>query len=761
MKQKQRGRSIRTILCMMVVMLLMACTVVMKEETISSVAAGKSFTYDGKNLSKFKGEKTFVLQKNVSLKEKKAFVKAYRKNTAKFAKVTTVEFSGKLTELDDDMLVFFPNMKRIVLGAKIADVPEEVWTDYLGGVSNKYKQFASFQVKKGNQDYQAKDGVLYNKRMTKLVRIPDQYRKKNLILPDSVTGMVNDAAVPSSSAITTLTIGTSFEGSLKILNTMENLTSINVSGSNTEYASVGGVLYNAAKTKLICWPKANKAESVAFPSTLKSLNVDMLPETTVTLKISKDTTNVYTDDKNRGSCYPLNVLKKLSTVTIEDGNTAFKVEQGILYNDKLTSCYGIPAKTKLTEVSLPEGITTIYDGLFTNHDTITKISLPSTVTRSNSGNSDIFGGEDTLTSLSEYQVASGNASLKAEDGVLYSADGVELYCYPIAKKDTSFTVPDTVKNIYKNAISSKNTSLTKLVFGKNVEALGQGGISLPNLTEYQVVDDNKTFCARDGVLYSKNMDAICGYPKKKNDKSYAVPESVTDMFYYGVFENDYLKNLDLLGNAEIPSWLTKNCPKLETITASGSSRYKSKNGVLYDSNMSTLVCYPPAKDNTSYIIPDSVNRIQNDALCFNPYVKNVTFGKNLRTISYDFIGYGCKSLTTYKVAAANKYYSDAKGLLYDKKKTVLKAYPFGSKAKKLTILKTVKYVNVFDDFLKETKVQKFAVEKGNKWYTVSADKKRLYNKKKGQIVSLKKINYDYYKEYQFSPSEHYDEEDEW
>ena len=65
------------------------------------------------------------------------------------------------------------------------------------------------------------------------------------------------------------------------------------------------------------------------------------------------------------------------------------------------------------------------------------------------------------------------------------------------------------------------------MFGKNVEALGQGGISLPNLTEYQVVDDNKTFCARDGVLYSKNMDAICGYPKKKTDKSYAVPVSLT------------------------------------------------------------------------------------------------------------------------------------------------------------------------------------------------------------------------------------------
>ena len=89
MKQKQRGRSIRTILCMMVVMLLMACTVVMKKETISSVAAGKSFAYDGKNLSKFKGEKTFVLQKNVSHKEKQAFVKAYRKNAAKFARVTT------------------------------------------------------------------------------------------------------------------------------------------------------------------------------------------------------------------------------------------------------------------------------------------------------------------------------------------------------------------------------------------------------------------------------------------------------------------------------------------------------------------------------------------------------------------------------------------------------------------------------------------------------------------------------------------------
>lgn len=761
MKLKQRGTSIRSILCMMVVLLLMACTVVLKNETISSAAAGASFTYDGKNLSKFKGQKTFVLSKNVSRKEKKAFIQAYRKNKAKFEKVTTVEFGDKLTKMDDDMLVFFPNMQTVVLGAKIADVPEGKWNTYYNGISSEYGHFSSFKVSKKNQDYQAKAGVLYNKRMTKLVRIPDQYDKKSLAFPDSVTGMVNDAAIPGSSAITTLTIGVAFEGSLKVLNTMEKLATINVSASNTEYSSVGGVLYNAAKTKMICWPKASKEESVAFPSTLKSLNVDMLPKTTATLKIAKDTTNVYSDDKDKGAHYPLNVLKNLSTVTVEEGNSAFVVEQGILYNDKHTSCYGIPAKTTVTEIVLPEGITTIYDGLFTDHDTITKISLPSTAAKYNYGNTDVFGGDDTLTSLTEYQVASGNAALKAEDGVLYSADGTDLYCYPIAKKDASYTVPDTVKNIYKNAISSKNTSLTKLVFGKSVEGLGQGGIRLPNLAEYQVVDENATFCARDGVLYSKNMDAICGYPKKKADKSYAVPETVTDMYYYGVFENDYLKNLDLLGNTGVPSWLTKYCPKLESITVSAGSEYKSKNGVLYDYSMKTLICYPPAKDNANYVIPDSVTEIQNDAICFNPYLKKVTLGKNMRTVHHDFLGYGCKNLSGYAVVSQNKYLSADKGILYNKKKTILKAYPYGKKAKKLTILKTVNCINVFDSFLKETKVQKFAVEKGNKYYTVSNGGKQIRSTKQAQFLSLMKDNYSYYKDYDFSAAEHQENEDDW
>ena len=57
----------------------------------------------------------------------------------------------------------------------------------------------------------------------------------------------------------------------------------------------------------------------------------------------------------------------------------------------------------------------------------------------------------SCTALEDYSVADENADLKSVDGVLYSKDGKTLICYPSGKNGATFTVPQEVESIGKNA----------------------------------------------------------------------------------------------------------------------------------------------------------------------------------------------------------------------------------------------------------------------------------------------------------------------
>lgn len=728
---KQKTNVLRHVTALMLALVMVFSLAFVNAEGLLNASAAGSFTFNGTNAAKFKGEKTFVVGKNVSTKMKKALKTAYNKNQKSFAKVNKVEFGDKVTVVKEDVLAFFPNVKTIVIGKNVADFPEAKWNASYSGITNSLEKFAAIQVKKGNDNYSAKAGILYNKKKTKLVKIPQNYNKTSYSMPDTVTGLASDDAIANCSKLVSFQIGKNYEGSLKKLSTMPKLSTITVVAGNTEYTALDGVLYSADQTRLICWPSARQDTIVSLPDTVKSLNLDMLPKTVSTLTIPRDTTNVYSDDTDNdtyGKRYALNVLTNLSSVAVADGNQNFVVEGNILYNSKKTMCYGIPAKSSVTEISLPEGIVNIYYNLFYNHPTITKIHLPSTVVMEGGGNTAVFGGDNTLVSLTAYTVAEENQSLKAVDGVLYSKDGKDLICYPIAKAGAEFVVPDEVENIYENALSNQCTALTKLTFGKGVKALGNNGINLPNLTEYQVVDENATFCARDGVLYTKSMNAICGYPKKKPDKSFTVQNSIEDIAYYGVFANDFLKELDLQGAAKMPSWLTMSLPKLESFSTGDNDSYKVKNGVLYDYDMEEIYYYPPAKDTANFIVPDTVKEIDEDAILNNPYLKKVVLGKKVKYISSQWFGYGCKKLAKVEVNKSNKYFTAKSGVLYNKKVTSVKAYPYGKKGKTFVIPKTVSSFDINSNFMQKTKVKKFKLEKGNK--TLTTDGKNVYYKKK-------------------------------
>ncbi|MDD5948876.1 MAG: leucine-rich repeat protein [Lachnospiraceae bacterium] len=736
-KAKETRRGCRIVALALAILMVFSFTVPLTGAGAVTVSAAGKFVYTGKNISKYKGTKTFVFDQNVSSKNQKDIEKAYKKQSSNFEKVTRVEFSDKVTKVTSAIFTYFPNVKTIVLGKKVSEVPES--DGFVNENNPILTKLTTFVVSSKNSNYSARDGVLYNKSKSKLVKIPEAFKKSSYSMPESVTKVAGDNSVYNCSKIQNFAISKGFEGNLRKLNTLPKLSTITVAQGNTDYVAEDGVLYDVAQTKLVCWPSAKKSQTITLPDTLKSLNVDQLPTSVVTLTIPKNMESIYsnnTDFTYYPKRYPLNALENLSTIAVAEGNTNFVVEGGGLYNAKKTVCYGIPMKTAVTEVAIAEGVEGIYSQLLAGHKTITKLTLSSTVKGANNYYTDIFGGNDGLESLTEYVVSEKNPVLKAVDGVLYSLDGKNLYCYPIAKAGSAFVIPDEVENIYNNAFSDKCKNLTKLTFGKSVKALGTNGITLPNLVEYVVSDENTSFCARDGVLYNKYMTAICGYPKKKPDKTFEIGDDVEYMAYYGTFANDYLKELDIQGDVEIPNdSLSESLPKLESITAGSNSGFKAQNGVLYSSRMDAIYCYPPCKDNAEFIVPDSVTTIYSDALVNNSYLKKITLGKKTRFINPVTFAMGCKKLTKIEVNKKNKYFTSKDGVLYDKKMTILKSYPAGSKKSSYTLPKTVKSIAIDSTCFQANKsLKKLKVEKGNKYFT--SDGKTITNKKGTETYSL-------------------------
>ena len=125
----------------------------------------------------------------------------------------------------------------------------------------------------------------------------------------------------------------------------------------------------------------------------------------------------------------------------------------------------------LKSVVVPESVKTIRLGTFTGCTALTSVVLPSGLSILPETN--IFGG---CTSLPEVTLRSGCKNFTVVDGVLFSKDMTTLYTYPSSKKDSTYTVPDTVETIVSGAFSS-TVYLTELTVPEGVTSCGSGVFS--------------------------------------------------------------------------------------------------------------------------------------------------------------------------------------------------------------------------------------------------------------------------------------------
>ena len=138
------------------------------------------------------------------------------------------------------------------------------------------------------------------------------------------------------------------------------------------------------------------------------------------------------------------------------------------YSATASKTYYVPSG--LVSVTVAGG--KLFYGAFNGCSTITALTLGRDVVIDSNAEK-LFNG---CTNLASITVVEENTSYKSVDGVLYSHDGTELIAYPIHKTGTSFTIPNTVTRIHRDAFAGC-TNLTSITIPNGVTTIGNDAFS--------------------------------------------------------------------------------------------------------------------------------------------------------------------------------------------------------------------------------------------------------------------------------------------
>ena len=313
-----------------------------------------------------------------------------------------------------------------------------------------------------------------------------------------------------------------------------------------------------------------------------------------------------------------------------------------------------------TEVEIPNTIedlpvSHISIDCFKNCTSIKRITIPKNLTGTFNG--ELFA--DTLN-LEHIDVNSENDVYTSVDGILFNKELTTLLKYPANKQpqQESYTIDSTITKIgeycFYGCYPIKNITIPASVTEIGAYAFSVCGITQINIPEGVTKIKNNTF-DRCGDLETVNLPS--GLTDIGEDAFYFCIKLETvnlpsDLRQIG---REAFSNCQSLTNIAIPDSVRSiekrafegNRSLTEISVGEGNAYYCSENGILYNKNKTTLMCYPCAKIGTSFSIPNTVTKIDTNALsnCENLVTISIpdsvteiedsafAFCKNLKNIS--------------------------------------------------------------------------------------------------------------------------------
>ena len=583
-----------------------------------------------------------------------------------------------------------------------------------------------------------------------------------IAIPDSVTE-IGKYAFDGCKSLTSITIpdGVTSIGDGAFYN-CSSLTEIKVASENSNYVSVNGVLYNKDKTTIICYPAGKKGNNYKIPDGVTKvgssafIGCSSLTSITIPNSVTEIGYSVFEGCTN------------LKSITIPNGVTS-------IGDSAFEDC------TSLKSITIPNSVTSIGDSAFEDSTSLTSITIPNGVT---SIGDSAFEGCTSLTSItisdsvtcigdSAFNGCTSLISITIPDSVTSIGESAFSGCSSLA----SITIPDSVMSIGNDAFH-ECSSLTSITIPYSVTSIGDYAfLGCSRLTAIDVNTDNMDYTSVNGVLFYNDKTIIC-YPAGKKGNNYKIPDGVTSICWYAFSGCTSLTSITIPDSVtEIGGSAFENCSSLTSITIPDSvtsigvgafvgcssltsimipdnvtyiggavfadcsslteikvstqnAKYVSVNGVLYNKDKTTIMCYPAGKKDknykildgvteictsafngcsslTSITIPDSVTEIGMSAFSGCSSLTSITIPDSVTRIDMstfrgcssftsitipDNVTYidiwafnGCTGLTAIDVKAGNNNYTSVNGVLFNKDKTELICYPAGKTDKSYNI----------------------------------------------------------------------------
>ena len=377
---------------------------------------------------------------------------------------------------------------------------------------------------------------------------------------------------------------------------------------------------------------------------------------------------------NIGRCVFIG-CSSLTSITVNDDNAYYSSQDGVLFNKNKTELIQYPIGNNKTSYEIYESVTHIGENAFAYCESVKSITIPNGVKSIGDG-AFLYCSNLESIDIPESVKVIGN----------YSFEGCQCL--------TGIIIPDGVTNIgfdaFFNCVSLKNitigdsvttidycafyfcSNISNVSISSSVISVGESAFSLcDSLISINVDINNAYYSSQEGVFFNKDKTNLIQYPIGSNKTRYEIPDSVTSISKDAFLDCDYLRKVIVpstvisIGENAFNSCTflkdiyytgTKNEWKAITIAdnndslksaiihcsdgliyepdSSAESEYKLVDGVLYSSDMKTLIEYPVDKKDKEFVIPGSVTTIAENAFK-SEYLEKVTVSKNVSKIGND------------------------------------------------------------------------------------------------------------------------------
>ena len=498
--------------------------------------------------------------------------------------------------------------------------------------------------------------------------IPEKYEGKTITI-------INDYAFSELSYLHVISIPSTITRIGEcVFKSSSYIDSIIVAEENKNYKTIDNVLYSKDETSIIQYPTGKSSGEYVIPNTVTNIGSGAfygahLSSVTIpdSVKTIGDRAFMYSDiteiklpgnlisigEEAFGLCRKLTKIEIPASVEVIGLNAFYCCEQmeeiiaspkneyytstdGVLFNKDMTKLINYPIGKSGSEYTVPDSVTSLEAYSFFSCTSLKKVRIPNSVT--SIGDCAFYSCEK----LTEISIPPTLKSL---------GESVFENCENL----TSIIIPDTVTSIEERAFYCSN--ITSIYIPKSVISIGNSAFgNCPNLSEITVSNDNKYYTTKDGVLFNKLMSKLICYPAGKDGSSYTVPESVTSLEPYA-FQGTQLNTITLPKNLitiregalgynnglytiTIPESVTNiepnafaNSNNLEEILVDkNNKKYSTKDGVLFNKNLTTLIYYPSSNPDTEYSVPSGVTTIKDYAFFGIPNLQRINIPASVTSI---------------------------------------------------------------------------------------------------------------------------------